>query len=175
MKIKDILNTCIIFLLGFLSFSLLSYYSVYGLENPFPAQISSLNLPFGFLNFSMSNYSKQAPHDFVQENQIEVYPDKIIININNASISKYAPTGSMKPVLDEYSNGIRIIPQSESEIHLGDIITFEENENLIVHRVVEIGEDFEGKYFITKGDNNSVADGKIRFKDIKYITIGIIW
>ena len=81
----------------------------------------------------------------------------------------------MKPTLDEHSNGIRIVPKSENEIHIGDIITFEEDGDLIVHRVIDIGEDSNGKYFITKGDNNPVADGKIRFKDIKYITIGVIW
>jgi hypothetical protein len=46
---------------------------------------------------------------------------------------------------------------------------------LIIHRVVEKGVDFDGIYFIAKGDNNVVSDGKIRFEDIKYKTIGVIW
>ena len=165
MKLNKVLYILIIFLLGFLSSNLINYYSVYGLENPFPS-----------LNFSgLLNSSKSAPHDFVKENQIQVFDDKLVINIPNASISEYAPTGSMKPTLDEHSNGIRIVPKYENEIHIGDIITFEEDGDLIVHRVIDIGEDSNGKYFITKGDNNPVADGKIRFKDIKYITIGVIW
>ena len=41
--------------------------------------------------------------------------------------------------------------------------------------VIEKGIDEDGIYFITKGDNNSITDGKIRFEDIEYITVGVIW
>ncbi len=157
------LGIALVFMLGFVSANLISYSLVYGAENPFPISFLSLN------------NSKKAPFDFVKENQIEIYDDKIIINVNDASISRYAPTGSMKPLLDENSNGIRVVPKSEKDIHVGDIITFEKDRDLIVHRVIEKAEDSQGVYFITKGDNNSVSDGKIRFKDIKYVTIGIIW
>jgi hypothetical protein len=44
-----------------------------------------------------------------------------------------------------------------------------------VHRVIDKGIDEKGVYFVTKGDNNSVVDGKVRFKDIEYVTIAIIW
>jgi signal peptidase I len=81
----------------------------------------------------------------------------------------------MEPLLDENSNGIRIIPKSEEDIHIGDIISFEKNKDLIIHRVIDKGVDNNGTYFITKGDNNNVSDGKIRFEDIRYITIGVIW
>jgi len=167
MNLNKTLVFGMIFLFGFLSANLLSFYFVYGLENPFPVNFSGLG-------FSSAD-TNQAPFDFVKENQIEVYDNKVVINVDGASISKYAATGSMKPTLDENSNGIRIIPKSEEEIHLGDIITFEQDENLIIHRVVEKGTDSEGIYFITKGDNNTINDGKIRFKDIRYVTIGIIW
>lgn len=152
-----------IFLIGFISANLLSYYFVYGLESPFP------------VNFNSFTPNNQAPSDFVNEDQIQIYDDKIVINVPGASISKYAATGSMKPVFDENANGIRVIPKSEDDIKVGDIITFEQDSNLIVHRVIEKGMDGEGVYFITKGDNNNISDGKVRFKDVKYITIGIIW
>jgi signal peptidase I len=163
MDIVKVLKICIVFLIGFLVANILNYYIVYGLENPFNE------------NFSINNNSNNAPHDFIKEDQIEIYPDKIIIYIENASLGRYAPTGSMKPLFDEYSNGIRIIPKNEDEIYIGDIITFKEKDYLVVHRVIEIGSDDNGIYFITKGDNNTINDGKIRFKDIKYKTIGILW
>ncbi len=166
MNINKALVFGMIFLIGFISANLLSFYFVYGLERPFPVNFSSLS--------SLSS-DNQAPFDFIKENQIEVYDDKVVINVNGASISRYAATGSMKPILDENSNGIRVIPKSEDDIHLGDIITFEQDGNLIVHRVIEKGTDNEGVYFITKGDNNIISDVKIRFKEIKYVTIGIIW
>ncbi len=161
-NIEDILKVGIIFLFGFLSANLLSYYLFYGIENPFSN---------GF-NFSSVN---TAPHDSIKENQIEIQSDRIIIYVNGASISRYAATGSMKPTLDENANGIRIVPKTEEDIDVGDIITFKEGDDLIVHRVIEKGTDNEGIYFITKGDNNTMSDGKVRFKDIKYITVALIF
>ena len=133
--------------------------------------ISGFESPFSYI--MGSNVS--APYDFVDEDQIEIFKDKIIINLEGASLGRYAPTGSMIPLLDENANGIRIEPKSETDIHIGDIITFQDGRNLIVHRVVDIGSDEKGTYFITKGDNNDISDGKIRFKDVRYITIGVIW
>lgn len=160
-----ILKISIIFLIGFLSANLINSYFINGLEIPL----------FKDLGFSSYNYSNDAPFDFIKTNQIEVYSDRIVINVNDASISEYASTGSMKPILDENSNGIRIIPKSEENVHIGDIISFKQNNELIIHRVINKGEDENGTYFVTKGDNNIINDEKIRFKDIRYITIGIIY
>lgn len=164
MNPEKLIKISIIFLLGFLSANLVGFYFVYGSE-----------MPLGLFNLSFNSDNNSAPFDFVKENQIQIFEDKVVINIEGASISRYAPTGSMLPVLDQGSNGIRIIPKSESDIHIGDIITFEQDNMLIIHRVVKIGSDSEGTYFVTKGDNNNINDEKIRFKDIKYITIGVIW
>ena len=153
-----------VFLIGILLGTVLNFCLTYGMENPFLNGLGVTN-----------NMSSNGPFDFVKENQIEIYPDRIVIKVENASVSRYAPSGSMIPVLNDKSNGIRIKPKSESEIHIGDIITFERDGLLIVHRVIEKGSDEKGNYFITKGDNNGVSDGKVRFSDIKYITIGIIW
>ena len=161
MEFNKILMFCMIFLTGFLVANIISFIFVYGLEIPSLLNISSVN--------------NNAPFDFIKEGQIEILKDKVIIHINDASISRYAPTGSMKPLLDSGANGIRIKPDSEKDIHIGDIISFRDNSQLIVHRVVDKGLDNEGVYFITKGDNNSVVDGKVRFKDIEYVTIAIIW
>lgn len=163
MRIEQFLKFGIIFLFGFLISSLISFCVVYGVESPFS---------YGFLNNSAK---ASAPYDFIKENQIEVFDDRIVVYVTNASLGRYAPTGSMIPILNENSNGIRIRPESESDIHLGDIITFEQNNELIIHRVIEINKDNQGTYYITKGDNNSISDGKIRFQDIRYVTIGILW
>lgn len=145
--------------------------------------ILSASLLFGLTLSKGSEYplaqllgsSASAPSDFIKEKNIEIYSDRIIIKITNASLSEYAPTGSMRPLFDTGANGIRIVPNSPDEITLGDIITFEKGNTLIVHRVVEKGEDAIGVYFITKGDNNLISDGKVRFEDIKYKTIGILY
>ena len=136
-----------------------------------------LNLDLGGFEkpFSTNSTQVEAPHDFVKENKILVYSDKVVIMLDHPTISEYAPTGSMRPLFDYGANGVRIKPTSVSDIHVGDIVTYQSGEDLIVHRVIEIGSDNEGAYFVTKGDNNSSADGKIRYPDIKYITVAIIY
>ena len=168
MKIEKIIKICVIFLFGFLSANVVSYVYMYGLESPFSNN-------FGLLGVN----SEETPSDFIQERDIKIYDDKIVIEVPGTSLSRYAPTGSMRPVLDYGSNGIRVVPESEESIEIGDIITFrqqiDEKSYLIVHRVIDKGEDNQGTYFITKGDNNSITDGKVRFKDIRYITIGVLY
>ena len=140
-----------------------------GLAFSFFSSGSNFELPFG------STSEKASPSNWITEDQIRVKPDEIIIKVKGAMISKYANTNSMDPTLDEDSNGIEIPVTSPNQINPGDIITYERDGNLIVHRVNHTGYDKEGWYCITKGDNNFGSDGKIRFKDIRYITIGILY
>ncbi|MBT3395057.1 hypothetical protein HOA59_00685 [archaeon] len=119
-----------------------------------------------------------SPQDWVNANQIFVYQDYIVIKVSGANLVSYADTNSMDPLLDSGANGLEIIPQSEEHLQIGDIITYEAdwNSNLVVHRIIFIGEDDEGWYCITKGDNSRFTDpGKIRFDKIKYILIGVIY
>jgi signal peptidase I len=125
------------------------------------------------LQYGYSDYDTEAPSDWIKNSQIMVNEDSVVIDVKNASLSSYAPTGSMIPTLDQGANGIRVIPTSPKQINVGDIVSF--GDEKIVHRVVEKGEDEEGIYFVTKGDNNNVVDGKIRFSDIKYVTIGVLY
>jgi len=131
---------------------------------------SNIEKPFSFFSDNMTE-----PSDSVDENQIKIMKDRIILDIQNASLGRYAPSGSMLPILNEKSNGIRVPVYSEKDIKIGDIITFKTKEGLIIHRVIEIGKDDKGWYAITKRDNNPVSDGKIRFSQIKYKTIGVLW
>ena len=158
-KMNKILNLLLAFCIGF-SLATFLYYSNFSIEKPF--------------SFSVSG-NVNAPSNWINENQIKIENNKITISIENASLSRYAATGSMKPVLDENSNGIRIVPESAEEIKVGDIVTFSKGNDLIVHRVIEKGEDEKGKWFITKGDNSEISDGKIYFSDIKYVTIGVLY
>lgn len=163
LKVFKAIEIALVFMLGFLSAYFINYSTMLaGVENP-----------LSFISYG----SKNAPTDYLSSENIEFKEDKIIIHIPNAtmSLSKYADTGSMLPVLNENTNGIKIVPKTESEINVGDIITFERDDFLIVHRVIKKGTDSHGTYFITKGDNNLFSDGKIRFKDILYKTIVLVY
>lgn len=159
-------------------------------------QLYSIYKNDGYPDYTHCGYSfTVAPSNYVDESQIIIYPDYVILNISNVSLGRFAPSGSMLPILDEYTNGLRVIPKNVSDIHLGDIITYEEldcsgdiekvlanNSNLtvcsielIIHRIISIGNDSEGVYFVPKGDNNRITDRKIRFNEIKYKSIAFIY
>ena len=122
-----------------------------------------------------SVYGENSPSNYVGEEDIIVFDDYVVLRVANATISDYEDTGSMGSLFDFGANGIRVVPSCEEDVHVGDIVSFRQNGILIVHRVVEKGIDERGVYFVTKGDANEFGDGKIRFEDIEYKTIGVIW
>lgn len=146
-------------LIGFITAVLFDANKVLGIESP----------------LSLVSNDAVAPSDVIQKNDIKVYPDRVVIYVENASLSTYASTGSMKPLFDESANGLRIQPTSASEIKVGDIITFKRGNDLVVHRVIETGTDESGIYFITKGDNNTYDDGKVYFDQVLYKTVALFY
>ena len=155
----------LVFLFGFLACFSLFY--VFGYFN------NNMNeVPFGT---GLAGLETLSPIDRISEEDIIILEDKVILKISGVTLSNYVESGSMSPLLDKGSNGIRVVPQNEEDVDVGDIVSYLFEDILVVHRVIEKGVDDEGTYFITQGDNNLVNDGKIRFEDIKYITIGIIY
>jgi len=66
----------------------------------------------------------------------------------------------------------------KDEIIVGDIISYNVDgyDFAFVHRVIEIGNDELGIYFITKGDNYYQKDpNKIRFSQIEGVVVGILY
>lgn len=129
-------------------------------------------------NANGENKDKISPHDWIKTDQIFVYPDQVIIKIQDAEWSIFTDTNSMDPVIDSESSAIEIIPKSEEDIHLGDIVAYKSNykSGTVTHRIVEIGNDSFGWYARLKGDNNDRIDpGKVRFEQIKRVVVAIIY
>ena len=119
-----------------------------------------------------------APSDTLSESNIQVYDSKVIIRLDGARWASYTNTKSMSPVLDENSHGIEIVPKSEDDIHIGDIIAYATKYNNIpiVHRIIAIKKDKEGTYYILKGDNNMKRDPEnVRFSQIRYKLVAVIY
>jgi signal peptidase I len=131
---------------------------------------SNLEIPY-----TLSSSNLMSPSDTIKEHQIKVYNDKVVIDIE-AEWAKIANTKSMDPILDEGTYVLQIIPQNENEINIGDIITYVLDDMRIIHRVIGINFDEEGKYFILKGDNNKEPDPvKVRFNMIDRKLVGILY
>ena len=129
-----------------------------------------------FVNFIPRD--KPSPYDWIKESQITVLNDRVIIYVQNPEWATFTDTNSMDPLIDIGANAIQTIPKGEEDIHIGDIISYKEDNsnNIIIHRVIEINEDENGKYFITKGDNNSEPDPeKVRFNQIRRVLVAVIY
>lgn len=135
------------------------------------------NIELPFANNEAEEIS--SPADRISADDIVIYDDFIVIKISNSSISSYEDSNSMDPVLDKEANGIEIKPANEDDIRIGDVIAYKAvwaDNNIVVHRVVSIDEDSHGKYFVTKGDNSNKIDPQlVRFGDIMYILVGVIY
>ncbi|MBS3142690.1 hypothetical protein J4464_04875 [Candidatus Woesearchaeota archaeon] len=120
----------------------------------------------------------ESPQDWIQEDQIEVYQDRVIIYVDNPQWARFADSNSMDPLIDEGTNGIEIIPTDTSQISVGDIVSYrsEVADAIIIHRVVETGYDEGGWYARFKGDNNPQMDPeKVRYEQIQRVLVGILY
>jgi len=128
------------------------------------------------LNFSAQ--VKSSPFNRISRDDIRVYNDRIIIYVNKAFPVAFTRSRSMYPFINENVFALEIKPKSPNELRVGDIIGFESKtfNTSIIHRIIEIGEDEQGWYAITKGDNNPVPDPeKVRFEDISGVLVGLIY
>jgi hypothetical protein len=129
--------------------------------------------------YSDSTNNLSTPTDRVQLNQIQVNGNKLTLTFNkDLYLSEYAATKSMLPLFDKGHNGIEFIPETSRDIKIGDIVAYQSNivPGLIVHRIIDINQDNEGIYFVSKGDNNQTIDPeKIRFSQVKFILIGVLY
>lgn len=117
-----------------------------------------------------------SPSNKLHLSQIKSYDDKIVILVKNASLVSYANTKSMDPCVDESMTGISISPSSKSDIHIGDIVSFNYKNRVVTHRVFKRGWDEKGWYIMTKGDNVPSQDYvKIRWEQIEGIQIGLLY
>lgn len=119
-----------------------------------------------------------SPQDWITEDRIHVYKDKIVIDVAGADWAKFTNTNSMLPVFDSDNNIVRIMPDDVEKIKPGDIISYRPiaSGGIVIHRVVQTGSDEKGWYALAKGDNlPSVDPGKIRKEQILGVTAIVIY
>ena len=119
-----------------------------------------------------------SPKDRVSEDQIHVYSNRVIIDLRGAEWATFTDTNSMDPVIDLGANAIEMVPATSDEIQVGDIVSYRSSfaDGIIIHRIVEIGNDSRGWYARLKGDNNAEIDpGKVRFDQIERVVVAIIY
>ncbi|MDO8656785.1 MAG: hypothetical protein Q7K45_06110 [Nanoarchaeota archaeon] len=134
--------------------------------------LADQQIPFTLL----SGQENSSPSDWVKENQIEVYPQKVILDISGAKWAGFTNTNSMDPFIDETANAIEITPSNPDVIQVGDVIAYQTSYGVLIHRVIEKGIDAEGVYYRVKGDNNRFQDPfKVRFNDVQGVVVAVIY
>jgi len=165
---KTIVALILVFILGWV---LNDFYSVYTTNfNLKPLQKENFGKYFLINVLGQEPLERISPSDIIKESQIDVNKDLVTIKIEDGELASFANTNSMDPVLDETANAVGIKPKTENDLKIGDIISYysKEKKVILVHRVIGIGFDNDGKYFILKGDNNTEADPeKVRFSQIQ--------
>ena len=136
-----------------------------------PSEISRFELTVRNNGEYSETYSLSAEGQIMD--RISLSDNQVILNINDSSLSIFEETSSMLPVINHHSKAIEIKPD---KLSIGDIISYKDNEVIVVHRIVDIGADSEGTYYITKGDNNNAVDQKkVRFNDVQGKIVVIIY
>ncbi len=132
----------------------------------------------GFVESYASNVpEKLSSYDHVKENKIFLTGNSVLIDTEyELRWSKFEDTNSMNPLIDKGHNGLEFIPESIEDIYVGDVISFDYRDAVYIHRIVKIGTDEVGRYYVTKGDNNfNIDDGVRRFKDIQGVLFGVVF
>ncbi|MBN2459549.1 hypothetical protein JXB28_04665 [Candidatus Woesearchaeota archaeon] len=184
--LKKILLLICVFLLGAVATNIYSHYASAQGEMQLPDNNDEGGYEYqtqNLLGRAISILNEQgveiaSPGDRVDERDILVTNEKVVINIQGAEWASFTDTNSMDPVIDAGAHAIEIVPRSEDDVSIGDIVAYISDyaEGLIIHRVVHKSQDEQGTYFVLKGDNNPTSDpGKIRFEQIKRVVVAIIY
>ena len=148
--------------------------------------------------FGSSGSEKPSPSDIVPRDSIVQTDGYFIIDLNRLNIPftklpktwipEIPDTNSMDGAFDYGNNNLLIAGADEENqrilinfLKVGDVAVYQVSDSpitihRIVDRIVEIGTDKQGRYFIFKGDNNAKKDPYIvRDADIKWLSIGVIY
>ena len=120
---------------------------------------------------------------------IEQLPDRVSVEQINVQFNKLTLTGaftvsgfentdSMLPIMDYGSNGIYVAYTPDIHLQVGDIVSYYSSRlnATVAHRIVDMGQDRLGAYYVTKGDNLVSRDPQVlREGDIKRVLVGVLW
>lgn len=123
---------------------------------------------------------RASPADRFQLSDVHVTNSRVTIDSLPGRVFEtaiFTDTNSMDPLIDDGAQAIQIVPLSHDEIKVGDVISYDSGRfGIIIHRVIQIGNDEQGWYATVKGDNNPSPDPvKVRFPMIRRVLVGVLY
>ena len=126
-----------------------------------------------------SGLERISPNDWVKRDQIDYIEKSKLLTIHlepNVKIFSIADTNSMDGLLDIGHNVIATDNFDRSKLSIGDVVVYQILTTKIVHRIVEITEDKNGRIYRCRGDNCVDTDPYyLRDLHIIYLVLGIIY
>jgi len=126
-----------------------------------------------------SGLERISPNDWIKRDQIDYIKKSKLLTIKlepNVKIFSIADTNSMDGLLDTGHNLIATDNFDHAKLAVGDIVVYQVYTTKIVHRIVEIKEDKNGRIYRCRGDNNIDTDPYyLRDANLKYLVIGILY
>jgi len=125
-----------------------------------------------------SGVERLSPTGSYPQSSVVAYADRVVIKEPGLVLLKnVADTNSMDPVFDF---GHTLIARKEgfhNELKPGDIVVYHAGSGkYIVHRIIEIKTDEQGKLYTLEGDNNTRPDAYlVRDIHIKYLIAGVAY
>ena len=127
-----------------------------------------------------SGVERPSPVGTIPQSAVERFADRIVIKQPGLKLIKdIADTNSMDPLFD--TDHTLIVRSKDSfdanDLKEGDIIIYLNGDGrLVVHRVIQVDADEQGKFYKCEGDNNNRPDAYIiRDINIKYLVAGVIY
>jgi len=121
-----------------------------------------------------------SSRDFIPYANISYDSEKEIIQIKdippNIWLAGVDDTNSMDPVVDAGHTCILTNNFEHKDLTVGDVVVYQYYTKKIMHRIVKITKDSEGRIFTLRGDNTGRHDPFIlRDQNIKWLLLGIIY
>lgn len=150
-----------------------------GVSVPKTTEIAAEQIPDEFES-AVGARERASPADRFQLSDIHVTNSRVVIDSLPGRVFEtaiFTDTNSMDPLIDDGAQAIQIVPLSHDEIKVGDVISYDSGRfGIIIHRVIQIGNDEQGWYATVKGDNNPSPDPvKVRFPMIRRVLVGVLY
>src|SRR3989344_7704928 len=123
MKTLNFILIILVFMLGWVSNSLYYDYNL-NFEKPSITGLATLSNP--------------SPSNRLSLDNLQFYPNRVVITYPGISGTTYSDTNSMLPVINKDAIGLEIPITDETIISEGDIVAYEKDSELYVHRVKRV-------------------------------------
>jgi len=119
-----------------------------------------------------------SPRDLIPKSDITYSKEKVEIKHlkPNIWLTDVADTKSMDPTVDAGHTCILTDNFKHEDLAVGDVVVYSTGTKNIMHRIIKIEQDAQGRKYTLKGDNNYRKDPYVvRNEHIRWLLIGIIY